>query len=89
MKDIYNLIPPDDLHWVEDRFTPFSDDEYKKIIDACHASNYHELNEIMKMVRWCEQIRCGSLFINGLMSGRLKFDFNENEEPSFSVKEML
>lgn len=83
-----SLIKTDDLHWCEDEgdFVPLSQEEMDSIIYSCIEAGHPELDDIMKCIRWAEQIRIGHLLLSGWTSGRLKFvGFAEDEpdEPCF------
>lgn len=82
--DVINkLIPADDLHWSDsDGFTMVSIEEVEKIIQVGYDNDMDE-DEILKMLRWSENVRAGQLLYKNVMSGGLRMSF-DGDEPIFA-----
>lgn len=82
--DVINkLIPADDLHWSDsDGFTMISIEEVKDIIQVGYDNDMNE-DEILKMLRWSENVRAGQLLYKNVMSGGLRMRF-DGDEPIFA-----
>ncbi|MHA2043219.1 MAG: hypothetical protein ACW99G_00410 [Candidatus Thorarchaeota archaeon] len=77
------LISMDDLHWcpTDKKFNTLKPEDYDKIIIAAkhsrHPEQFDDFENLIKVVRWVEQIKIGELLIKGLLSGRLGIRLEE------------
>lgn len=92
-KDVINtLIPADDLHWCEEegQYTLLSMGEIDDILKACAEQGMTEehMEDVMKVVRWCENIRAGQLLWKNFVAGGIGiYDFDDQNEPIFGKYE--
>jgi hypothetical protein len=88
--DILNgLIAADDLHWCEEenKYILLSMEEVDGILGACAEQGMTEdhINEVMKVVQWCEQLRAGQLLWKNFVAGAIVIaGFDENNLPMFT-----
>ena len=88
--DILNgLIAADDLHWCEEenKYILLSMEEVDGILEACAEQGMTEehINEVMKVVQWCEQLRAGQLLWKNFVAGSIAIaGFDENNLPMFT-----
>jgi len=85
-KDVINkMIPADDLHWSDsDGFTMLSLEEVDDIIQVGRDNDMDE-DDILKMLRWSENVRAGQLLYKHVMSGGLRMCFM-GDEPAFAKR---
>jgi hypothetical protein len=85
---INNIVPADDLHWdeSENRYVSLSEDETKKIINACIEQGMTELDDVFKVVSWCGNVRIGNLLWKNFLLGSVKIAGFEGEEPLFTPR---
>jgi len=76
MLDLSKLIPHDNLVWSEEenKWICFTSEELDAIIEAAHESGFKELDDVVKVVRWCEKVRVGALLMERFMGGHIKVE---------------
>lgn len=85
---INNVIPADDLHWdsLENKYVSLSEEETKEIISACIEQGITDLEEVYAMISWCGTIRIGQILWKNFLSGSVKINGFEGDEPLFSAR---
>lgn len=82
-----NMIPADDLHWVDgDGFTLLRLEEIDGIIKVCQKQDMSD-DDILKTVRWCESIRSGELLWKHIITENIRIHHFDNNEPVFCANE--
>jgi len=83
----FNLIKKDDLCWNESdqKYVPLSEDEIDKILESLYGDGITpvEVEVAIRAVRWAEKARLEHLFLQGVLSGRLRMYLPEDEEEEF------
>jgi hypothetical protein len=88
---VNELIPADSLHWSEDdgKFVVLSGKEIDKILIACYQNGMEDFDEMMKMIRWAEQIRTGNKLLNEFIKQNVAVTIiDEDGEPHFVRKDL-
>jgi hypothetical protein len=83
---INNIIPADDLHWCEEegKYVSLSREEIDEIISTCLAKGMGDLNDIMKVIHWCGNVRVGQILWKNFLTGSVAINgFDEEGEPRF------
>jgi len=86
---INNIIPADDLHWCEEegKYVSLSREEMDDIISACLAQGISSLDDIMKVIQWCGNIRVGQILWKNFLSGGVRITgFDHQNEPRFIAR---
>lgn len=87
---VNKLIPADDLHWSETdgKYVILSGDEIDGILIACCENGIEDFDEMMKMIRWAEQIRTGNKLLDQFIKKNLAVTKIEPDgEPHFVRKD--
>lgn len=76
MLDLSQLIPHDNLVWSEEenKWICFTSEELDAIIESAHNSGFKELDNVVKIVRWCEKARIGALLMERFIGGYIKIE---------------
>lgn len=84
-----NLIPADDLHWCEEegKYVSLSREEMDDIIATCIHQGIKEIDDIMKVINWCGNVRVGDILWRNFISGGVCIaGFDDDGEPRFSPR---
>ena len=86
--DLAKLIPHDELVWSEEdeKWICFTTQELDAIIAQAHESGFTQLDDIVKVVRWCEKVKVGSLLMKRFIEGEIRVQYiSDNNELYFTV----
>jgi hypothetical protein len=90
-KDIYNLIPPDQLHWndQEQNFIALSDKEIDStILQYVQGTADFDINNIHRVVQAMTFLKVGKLLFDRFAEGKIKISgIDENNELIFSASD--
>lgn len=90
-KDIYNLIPPDQLHWNEDEknFVALSDKEIDDtILQYVRGTADFDMDNIHRVVQSMTFLKVGKLLFDRFSEGKIKISgIDENDELIFSASD--
>jgi hypothetical protein len=92
-EDVVNgLIAADDLHWCEEeqKYILLTMEEVDGILQACadQGMNEDQIEDVMKVVKWCESIRAGQLLWKNFVAGHIGiYGFDDKNEPMFGKYE--
>ena len=90
-KDIYGLIPPDQLHWNENEknFVALSEKDIDDtILQYVQATADFEINNIHRVVQAMTFLKVGKLLFDRFAEGKIKIcGIDENNELIFSASD--
>jgi hypothetical protein len=75
-KDIYELVPPDLLHWddTEKNFTLLSEEQLTKILTDCILKlGMSDPEDMMKYVKYFESMRMATIFFDRYFKDEISF----------------
>lgn len=86
-KEVYELIPPDMLHWCpqEENFVLFSEEEIEKIILDCIMNGIKNDNDIYKVIGQFEQLKLGALILDRYLKNQISFIGIKRKELAFTA----
>ena len=69
----------------DQKYVPLSEDEIDKILESLYGDGITpvEVEVAIRAVRWAEKARLEHLFLQGVLSGRLRMYLPEDEEEEF------
>ena len=90
-KDIYALIPPDQLHWNENEknFVALSEEEIDKtILQYVQGTADFEIENVHRVVHAMTILKVGKLLFDRFSEGKIKISgIDENDELIFSASD--
>lgn len=90
---INELIPADELHWSDEdqKLCVLEGDEIDQILMACcnncHMTSDDDFDEIMRVVRWIEQVKTDQLLLKQFLAGNIVITRMGEDGPHFMRKD--